>query len=165
MAFLNPSCAELEQPFDYVLEMKSHAGETWREKDAYSFGPVLGEMDIYLFNEGTHYEVYKKLGAHMMELGGVAGTHFAVWAPNAQRVSVVGDFNHWDGRVHAMRKMIPSGIWEIFVPHVQEGAHYKIRGSRSAWRYHAQDRPLRLFCAAWNADRLHGLRHRSLRME
>ena len=80
----------VEQPFDYVLEMKSHAGETWREKDAYSFGPVLGEMDIYLFNEGTHYEVYKKLGAHMMELGGVGGTHFSVWAPNAQRVSVVG---------------------------------------------------------------------------
>jgi 1,4-alpha-glucan branching enzyme len=116
----------VEHPFDYVLEMKSHAGETWREKDAYSFGSVLGEMDIYLFNEGTHYEVYKKLGAHMMELGGVAGTHFSVWAPNAQRVSVVGDFNQWDGRVHAMRKMIPSGVWEIFVPHVQEGAHYKI---------------------------------------
>ena len=71
--------------------------------------------------------VYKKLGAHMMEhrRRGREPT-FAVWAPNAQRVSVVGDFNHWDGRVHAMRKMIPSGIWEIFVPHVQEGAHYKI---------------------------------------
>ena len=116
----------VEQPFDYLLEMKSHAGETRREKDAYSFGSVLGEMDIYLFNEGTHYEVYKKLGAHMMELGGVAGTHFSVWAPNAQRVSVVGDFNQWDGRIHSMRKMIPSGVWEIFVPHVQEGAHYKI---------------------------------------
>ena len=66
-----------EQPFDYMLEMKSHVGETWHEKDAYSFGPVLGEMDIYLFNEGTHYEIYKKLGAHMMELGGVSGTHFS----------------------------------------------------------------------------------------
>jgi 1,4-alpha-glucan branching enzyme len=83
-----------EQPFDYILEMKSHLGDTWQERDAYSYGPVLGEMDIYLFNEGTHYEVYRKLGAHMMELGGVKGTHFAVWAPNAQRVSVVGDFNH-----------------------------------------------------------------------
>ena len=99
---------EVEQPFDYVLEMKSHGGETWREKDAYSFGPVLGEMDIYLFNEGTHYEVYRKLGAHLMELGGVAGTHFAVWAPNAQRVSVVGDFNHWDGRVHATGRRVHS---------------------------------------------------------
>lgn len=119
-----------EQPFDYVLEMKSHEGVVWEQKDAYSFGPVLGDMDIYLFNEGTHYEIYKKLGAHLMEIGGVQGTHFAVWAPNAQRVSVVGDFNHWDGRVHAMRKMIPAGIWEIFVPHVGEGTHYKfeIRG-------------------------------------
>ncbi len=120
----------VERPFDYVLEMTSHEGVTWRERDVYAFGPVLGEMDIYLFSEGTHYEVYKKLGAHMIELGGVRGTHFAVWAPNAQRVSVVGDFNHWDGRVHLMRKMIPAGIWEIFVPDVHEGAHYKfeIRG-------------------------------------
>lgn len=120
----------VEHPFEYLLELKSHEGVTWHERDAYSFGPVLGEMDIYLFNEGTHYEVYKKLGAHMMELGGVHGTHFAVWAPNAQRVSVVGDFNHWDGRVHTMRKMIPAGIWEIFIPGVRENAHYKfeVRG-------------------------------------
>ena len=116
----------VDRPFDYLLEMKSHSGDAWREKDAYSFGPVLGEMDIYLFNEGTHYEIYKKLGAHIINHGGVSGTHFAVWAPNAQRVSVVGDFNHWDGRVHCMRKMIPSGIWEIFIPEVGEGAHYKI---------------------------------------
>ena len=65
-----------DQAFDYVLEMKSHLGDTWIEKDAYSFGPVLGEMDIYLFNEGTHYQIYKKLGAHMMEIGGVWGNPF-----------------------------------------------------------------------------------------
>lgn len=119
-----------EGPFEYLLELKSHEGVTWHERDAYSFGPVLGEMDIYLFNEGTHYEIYKKLGAHLMDLGGVHGTHFAVWAPNAQRVSVVGDFNGWDGRIHSMRKMVPAGIWEIFVPGVRENAHYKfeIRG-------------------------------------
>jgi 1,4-alpha-glucan branching enzyme len=89
-------------------------------------------MDIYLFNEGTHYEIYKKLGAHILELGGVRGTHFAVWAPNAQRVSVVGDFNHWDGRIHLMRKMVPAGIWEIFLPDIPEGSHYKfeIRGAK-----------------------------------
>ena len=122
----------VDQPFDYVLEMKDHAGETWCEKDVYSFGPVLGEVDIYLFNEGTHYEIYKKLGAHILELGGVRGTHFAVWAPNAQRVSVVGDFNHWDGRIHLMRKMVPAGIWEIFLPDIPEGSHYKfeIRGAQ-----------------------------------
>jgi 1,4-alpha-glucan branching enzyme len=120
----------VEGPFDYRLEFKSHEGVAWIDRDAYSFGPILGEMDIYLFNEGTHYEVYKKLGAHVMEIGGVRGTHFAVWAPNAQRVSVTGDFNRWDGRVHPMRKMVPAGIWEIFLPDVTEGAHYKfeIRG-------------------------------------
>lgn len=117
-------------PFDYVLEFTSHEGVTWREKDPYAFGPVLGEMDIYLFNEGTHYDIYKKLGAHLIEHGGVSGVHFAVWAPNAQRVSVVGDFNHWDGRTHPMRKLIPSGVWEIFLPGTGEGSHYKfeIRG-------------------------------------
>lgn len=116
--------------FPYHLELESHVGHVWRERDVYSFGPVLGEMDIYLFNEGTHLEIYRKLGAHLMEKDGVQGCHFAVWAPHAQRVSVVGDWNHWDGRVHPMRKMVPSGIWEIFIPNVREGAHYKfeIRG-------------------------------------
>jgi len=114
------------EPFSYELELVSHEGITWRERDVYSFGPVLGELDIYLFSEGSHFEVYRKLGAHLIERDGVPGTHFAVWAPNAQRVSVVGDWNHWDGRVHTMRKMIPSGIWEIFIPGVREGSHYKI---------------------------------------
>jgi len=118
------------EPFEYILEFKNAEGLTWSGHDPYSFGPVLGEMDIYLFNEGTHYEVYEKLGAHLHQMGHVKGTHFAVWAPNAQRVSIVGDFNNWDGRVHPMRKMIPAGIWEIFLPGVGEGDHYKfeIRG-------------------------------------
>lgn len=115
----------VKSSFAYLLELTSHEGVTWQERDAYSFGPVLGDLDVYLFNEGTHYEIYRKLGAHLMEIGGVYGTHFAVWAPNAQRVSVVGDFNGWDGRVHSMRKMITAGVWEIFVPDVPEGAHYK----------------------------------------
>ncbi|MEO6847465.1 MAG: 1,4-alpha-glucan branching protein GlgB [Chthoniobacterales bacterium] len=115
----------LETPFRYQLELTSSEKKTWTEDDPYRFGPVLGEMDIYLFNEGTHYEIYKKIGAHIMEIDGVKGVHFAVWAPNAQRVSVVGDFNRWDGRRHAMRKLTPSGIWEIFVPGVWEGTHYK----------------------------------------
>jgi 1,4-alpha-glucan branching enzyme len=120
----------VDHPFVSRLEFRGHDGGTWTSLDPYGFGPVLGDMDIYLFNEGTHYEVYKKLGAHVIEHEGVRGTHFAVWAPNAQRVSVVGDFNHWDGRVHPMRKMIPAGIWEIFLPEVGEGTHYKfeIRG-------------------------------------
>jgi len=119
------SLAGVKSSFAYLLEFTSHEGITWQERDAYSFGPVLGDLDVYLFNEGTHYEIYRKLGAHLMEIGGVHGTHFAVWAPNAQRVSVVGDFNGWDGRVHPMRKMITAGVWEIFIPDVPEGAHYK----------------------------------------
>jgi 1,4-alpha-glucan branching enzyme len=117
-------------PMRYRCEYAGYNGESWSQLDPYAFPAVLGEMDIYLFNEGTHYDIYKKLGAHMRELDGVRGVHFAVWAPNAQRVSVVGDFNHWDGRVHPMRKLVPSGIWEIFIPEAPEGAHYKfeIRG-------------------------------------
>src|SRR5262249_13604269 len=81
--------------------------------------------DLQLFAEGNHFEIYRKLGAQVTEIGGVKGTTFAVWAPNAERVSVVGDFNNWNGRVHPMRKLLHSGIWEIFLPGIGEGAHYK----------------------------------------
>jgi 1,4-alpha-glucan branching enzyme len=115
----------------YTLHLTGHDGRQWRERDAYSFGQVLGEMDIYLFNEGTHYDVHKVLGAHVKLIDDIPGVHFSVWAPAAQRVSVVGDFNNWDGRVHQMRKLLPSGVWEIFLPGVHEGSHYKfeIRGA------------------------------------
>ncbi|MDQ2820158.1 MAG: 1,4-alpha-glucan branching enzyme, partial [Pseudomonadota bacterium] len=93
--------------------------------DPYRFAPVLGELDLWLLAEGTHYRPYEKLGAHLLEHDGVHGVNFAVWAPNAQRVSVVGNFNHWDGRRHVMRKRGPSGIWEIFLPGVVAGDLYK----------------------------------------
>lgn len=94
-------------------------------RDPYSFLPTLGEMDVYLFAQGNELRIYDKLGAHFRELDGVHGVSFAVWAPNAQRVSVVGDFNNWDGRVHPMRILGSSGIWEIFIPGLGEGALYK----------------------------------------
>ena len=98
--------------------------------DPYSFGPILGPLDIHLFSEGNHHRIYEKLGAHLTDLGGVKGCAFAVWAPNAQRVSIVGDFNGWDGRVNPMRKL-SGGVWEIFLPGVDEGTHYKfeVRGA------------------------------------
>ena len=111
--------------FDYVLEVTNWAGDTIQVADPYSFGPLLGELDMHLYCEGTHYEIYRKLGAHLMEVNGHAGVLFSVWAPNAQRVSVVGDFNGWDGRLHPMRKRVEAGIWEIFIPGVGEDAHYK----------------------------------------
>jgi len=93
-------------------------------EDPYRFPPTLGEMDLHLFGEGNHHRLYDKLGAHISEVDGVGGTAFAVWAPNARRVSVVGDFNGWEGRRHGMRKY-PGGVWEIFVPEVGDGAVYK----------------------------------------
>ncbi|SMF44430.1 1,4-alpha-glucan branching enzyme [Alteromonadaceae bacterium Bs31] len=95
------------------------------KEDPYRFSSHIGEQDLYLFGEGTHEEAYKFMGAHLTSVDGVEGCSFAVWAPNAKRVSVVGDFNHWDGRMHMMRKNIPSGIWDIFVPGVQQGDQYK----------------------------------------
>lgn len=97
----------------------------WEAEDPYRFGPVLGELDEHLIAEGAHLDLWKVLGAHVMEHDGVAGTHFAVWAPNAQRVSVVGDFNGWDGRRNPMRKRGNTGVWEIFMPNLGEGEAYK----------------------------------------
>ncbi|MCF8481976.1 MAG: 1,4-alpha-glucan branching protein GlgB [Rhodospirillum sp.] len=93
--------------------------------DPYRFGPVIGDLDRHLLAEGTHLEIYHKLGAHPLDLDGVAGTGFAVWAPNASRVSVIGDFNGWDGRVNPMRQHPGSGVWDIFLPGVGIGSVYK----------------------------------------
>ncbi len=97
----------------------------WRVEDAYAYGPVLGALDDWLLGEGTHTRLFDRLGAHPMRHEGTLGVHFAVWAPNAQRVSVVGDFNQWDGRRHAMRRRVDNGVWEIFVPAIAEGTLYK----------------------------------------
>ena len=93
--------------------------------DTYAFPPLLSDFDLYLIGEGTHYQKYEKMGAHPVVVNGVAGVQFGVWAPNAMRVSVVGDFNQWDGRVSPMRNRGPSGVWELFVPGLAEGAVYK----------------------------------------
>ena len=111
--------------YAYDLVITDQAGQTWRTRDAYSFLPTLGEADLYLFGKGDERKIYDKLGAQLRALDGVAGTSFAVWAPNAQRVSVVGEFNNWDGRFHTMRLLGASGVWEIFIPGVGQGAHYK----------------------------------------
>jgi 1,4-alpha-glucan branching enzyme len=109
-----------------VYRFRIHeAGNTVETVDPYRFGQVLSEFDLHLFNEGTHYRAWEKFGSHRLTIDGVDGVHFAVWAPNAQRVSVIGDFNRWDGRVHPMRKLPPSGVWEIFVPDPGERACYK----------------------------------------
>src|SRR3954467_1490871 len=111
--------------YAYDLVITGHDGAVRRTRDPYSFLPTLGETDLYLFGKGDERRIYDKLGAQLRSIDGVPGTSFAVWAPNAQRVSVVGSFNNWDGRHHPMRNLGSSGVWEVFVPGVGEGALYK----------------------------------------
>jgi 1,4-alpha-glucan branching enzyme len=117
--------SEAVPPGAYRLQFRFSDGNVFEAYDPYAFPPVLTEYDLYLSGEGTHYQKYEKLGAHVREVAGVRGVHFAVWAPNARRVSVVGNFNFWDGRVHPMRHRGSSGIWELFIPGLDEGEVYK----------------------------------------
>ncbi|MBT4757943.1 MAG: 1,4-alpha-glucan branching enzyme, partial [Opitutae bacterium] len=111
--------------FAYRLRIERYNGEIRQFYDPYSFLPSLSDNDVYLFNEGNEHRAHCKMGAQLRDLNGVAGVSFAVWAPSATRVSLVGDFNHWDGRYHPMRSLGGSGIWELFVPGLETGAKYK----------------------------------------
>ncbi len=111
--------------FRYMFHIEGYGDNEWDTYDAYSFEPTISEMDIYLFNQGTHYEIFDKLGAHVKTVDGVSGVSFAVWAPNAKRVSVIGEFNAWDGRRNPMRIIAGSGIWEIFIPGLKNLDKYK----------------------------------------
>ncbi len=112
-------------PLEYRLRSYYADGAIWDRVDPYRFLPTLGDVDLHLFNEGTHRELWKRLGAHPRVIDRVSGVAFAVWAPNARRVSVVGDFCGWDGRIFPMRMMGSSGVWELFVPEIGAGALYK----------------------------------------
>ena len=112
-------------PFRYAFRFISHDGRSWERGDPYRHAPTLGEMDLYLFNEGTHRRLWTMLGAHLRTVEGDEGTVFVVWAPNADRVSVVGEFCNWDGRQFPMRRMEGSGLWELFIPGVGANALYK----------------------------------------
>ena len=109
----------------YMIRVADQSGKKTTMHDPYSFPHLLSDYDLHLLNEGTHWQVYSKMGAQMRTIDGVEGINFAVWAPNATSVSLVGDFNAWDGRRHPMRKHIPSGFWELFVPNLEEGTVYK----------------------------------------
>ena len=117
--------AERTTVFRYELRATLYTGETIQFRDPYSFLPTMGDQDLYLFNEGNEHRIYEKLGAHLRTLDGAPGVAFAVWAPTAKRVSVVGNFNHWDGRYHPMRMLGASGVWELFIPGLGEGEYYK----------------------------------------
>ena len=110
---------------DYRLVITGWHGQPHEVDDPYRYGRVLTDFDLHLFGEGTHHRAFEKLGAHRVTVGTTTGVHFAVWAPNAQRVSVVGDFNEWDGRIHPMRLFVMSGVWELFIPDLGDGEKYK----------------------------------------
>jgi 1,4-alpha-glucan branching enzyme len=112
-------------PQHYLLESMDSRGQIHQFHDPFDFPPQLSDFDLHLFSEGRHLHVYNILGAHIQEIDGIRGVRFATWAPNAERVSVVGDFNNWDGRVHPMRNRGDSGVWEIFIPGVGVDALYK----------------------------------------
>lgn len=114
-----------EKVFPYKLKVIYPSNEVYEFHDPYSFLPVISSYDLHLFAEGKNYYIYRKLGAHLLEINNISGVYFAVWAPNARRVSVVGDFNRWDGRRHPMRVLGGSGVWELFIPGLSEGEVYK----------------------------------------
>jgi 1,4-alpha-glucan branching enzyme len=151
----------LKRVFGYRVEVHCLDGSSYTWEDPYRFGPVLTDFDLQLLGEGSHLRRWEVLGAHEIEHGGVRGTQFAVWAPNARRVSVIGDFNGWDGRQHAMRNRGGSGVWEIFLPGVGPGTLYKyeVRGPDGAVRtksdphaLHAEVRP-GTASVVWDIDR------------
>ncbi|MBI4459397.1 MAG: 1,4-alpha-glucan branching enzyme, partial [Acidobacteria bacterium] len=114
-----------QELFRYRLKLLGENGAVQVLEDPYRFPLLLTDFDLYLIGEGSHQQYYEKLGAHLWELEGVPGVRFAVWAPNAICVSVIGNFNEWDGRRHPMRRRGGAGIWELFVPGIGEGEIYK----------------------------------------
>jgi 1,4-alpha-glucan branching enzyme len=132
--FFQATLPNTKRTCDYQIRLTGWDGSTALVRDPYCYGLIMGELDLHLFAEGNNLRLYEQFGAHLRTIDGDSGTYFAVWAPNAQRVSVVGDFNGWDGRVNPMRRLLGSGVWELFLPGVGEGAHYKfeIRTPRGA---------------------------------
>jgi len=139
--FFETVISQREDFFCYKFRIRDYCGNEYCNYDPYSFLPVLTDYDLYLFNEGNHHKIYDKLGAHVMNIDGIEGTLFAVWAPCAQRVSVVGNFNQWDGRRHQMRCLGSSGVWEIFIPGISSGELYKYEIKTSSGELYLKSDP------------------------
>lgn len=132
--------------FKYTLKITPHEGEVFTIEDPYRFQSLLSDFDLQLWGEGNHHHTYKWMGAHIKSVDGVSGTHFVVAAPNASRVSVIGSFNNWDGRVHVMRCIHDQGLWELFIPHVGPGDLYKYEIKSQDEDLHKKSDPYGRFC-------------------
>jgi 1,4-alpha-glucan branching enzyme len=137
----------VSEALPYRLKI-TEARRSYETEDPYSFPPILGDIDIYLLGEGRHRDFASTLGAHVTEIDGISGVRFAVWAPNARRVSVVGAFNSWDGRRHPMRLRFGAGVWELFIPRLTAGALYKYE-IVAPW---GETLPLKADPVAWAAE-------------
>lgn len=131
--------------FKYELIHTTEDGHTYSVIDPYSFWPTISEYDLYLFNQGNNHRIYEKLGCHICEIEGVKGASFGVWAPSAKRVSVVGSFNQWDGRIHQMRMLGSSGVWELFIPGLTKGDLYKYEIKTPADEIYTKSDPYAFF--------------------
>jgi len=132
-------------PFSYQYEIYYANGITRKINDTYRFGVQLGEDDRFLFNKGTNYRIYDHLGAHKVTINSINGVIFRLWSPNAQAISVIGNFNYWDKRVHQMRSLGASGIWELFIPHIDAGEIYKYAICGKYGRYREKSDPFQFY--------------------
>ncbi|HHQ69374.1 MAG TPA: 1,4-alpha-glucan branching protein GlgB [Halothiobacillaceae bacterium] len=142
-----PGIFHISLPRDWVnphpcYQITTHDGHQYQIIDPYSFLPTVGELDLHLFAEGKHLKLWNMLGAQVLNIDGITGVRFAVWAPNAKRVSVVGDFNNWDGRRHPMRVLGSSGVWELFIPGMAVGDLYKFEILNAHWQIELRTDPV-----------------------
>ena len=132
-------------PFSYQYEIHYANGITRKINDTYRFEVQLGDEDRFLFNKGTNYKIYNHLGSHKRTINNIKGVIFRLWSPNAQAISVIGNFNYWDKRVHQMRSLGASGIWELFIPHIEEGEIYKYAICGKYGRYREKSDPYQFY--------------------
>lgn len=144
--FFEVICSDHSEVFPYQIKVKRNDGSYTQFYDSYAFLPNITDFDLYLMQQGHHYQIYEKLGAHAIEINGISGIYFAVWAPNAQSVSIIGTFNQWNRNMHMMRTLGSSGVWELFIPGIGVGEKYKYQIKAKDHQIFDKTDPYGFFC-------------------